>query len=238
MKTTKPEIGARIRITREGGFKPYYNDGDICTVSRYDGVGDLWAITPLGRSVCLDTECFEIFEPADTDRLTNAEYYEQFGTLTKERIAELELNLASPELHRECKWQLDAEILRRVEAEQKLAAANEKLAVQQAGREELEMELLEQEPVGFIRAYGIECLQGTLINITTGKTPPSSSTTIFPRPLVDDDIPLYTKPFPQQKPLIEDVIYELSNKCLSRTGIDKKKFARKIEAAHGITEKE
>jgi hypothetical protein len=52
-------------------------------------------------------------------------------------------------------------------------------------------ESMKQEPVGYVRIYGIECLQGTLMNKTMGRIPLPSSTQIDPFPQADDDIKLY-----------------------------------------------
>ena len=66
----------------------------------------------------------------------------------------------------------------------------------QHGRE-LEMEeLSKQKPVGYVRAYAVKCLQGTLMNDTLGIIPPPSSTRIGPYQEAADDIPLYAKPIP------------------------------------------
>jgi len=88
MKTTKPKIGARIRIKQGCGQEPYFSSNDCGTVDGYgyedndlvvrfdDAYGEgVWYVNT--------TDC-EVIENAD--HLTNQEYYAQFGTLTKERI--------------------------------------------------------------------------------------------------------------------------------------------------------
>ena len=67
-------------------------------------------------------------------------------------------------------------------------------AAKQAGRDEVMKELSEMEPVGYIRAYGVECLQGTLMNETTGRIPLPSSMRIDPYPETADDIGLIVSP--------------------------------------------
>jgi len=63
-----------------------------------------------------------------------------------------------------------------------------------AERNKVLAEMHHMEPVGYVRPYGVECLQGTLMNQTTGRIPLPSSTTIDPYPVTDDDIPLYVIP--------------------------------------------
>ena len=48
------------------------------------------------------------------------------------------------------------------------------------------------KPVGYVRKYAIDCLNGTLVN-HLGITPPKSSTTIDPSPQAEDDHPLYSE---------------------------------------------
>ena len=138
----------------------------------------------------------------------------------------------------------------------------EEVAAQEDGTEELAAikaaeyqrgqdsvaETYRQDPVGYVRIYGVECLQGTLMNGVTGRVPLPSSTTIDPYKLAEDDISLYAKPFPQQKPLSDGVVRMLASEAWPelpkhwwedsrREGVldAVSKFARKLEAAHGIT---
>jgi hypothetical protein len=67
-------------------------------------------------------------------------------------------------------------------------------AAKQAGRDALLKELSEMEPVGYVRAYGVECLQGTLMNETTGRIPLPFGTRIDPYPEATDDIGLVVRP--------------------------------------------
>jgi len=76
-----------------------------------------------------------------------------------------------------------ASLVQEHEAEARAAERNKVLA-----------EMSHMEPVGYVRSYGVECLQGTLMNQTTGRIPLPSSTTIDPYPVTDDDIPLYVIP--------------------------------------------
>jgi hypothetical protein len=106
-----------------------------------------------------------------------------------------------------------------------------------AGREERDNELMGQEPVGYVRVYGVECLHGTLMNEITGRVPLPSSTTIDPYKLAEDDIALYAKPFPQQKSLSAEYI-EQHIGCDEGDRKAVTAIVRETEAAHGITEKE
>ena len=67
---------------------------------------------------------------------------------------------------------------------------NETIAALQARIEAAD----KQEPVGYVREYGVECLYGILVNQTTGRTPLPSSTKIDPYALCETDIPLFTRP--------------------------------------------
>lgn len=71
-----------------------------------------------------------------------------------------------------------------------LAQANATIAALQAKLEEEDG----QEVVGYVREYGVECLNGTLVNQTTGRTPLPSRTAIDPYALCEKDIPLFTRP--------------------------------------------
>jgi len=84
----------------------------------------------------------------------------------------------------------------------------------QAGRAELEKELMEQKPI---------CLyQKNINNLHWFAAIPEGATK------------LYTKPFPQQKPLSREQITSLlSDSARLPSGLED--FARAIEAAHGIT---
>jgi len=137
------------------------------------------------------------------------------------RIATLKAELEGKELHRECQWQLDAEIVRRVAAE--------KLAVSeyQRGRADAEREAMEQEPVAWIDPNDIPLYRESGEIYVTNSNFDGNTT------------PLYLKPFPAQKPLSNPDMYKMWS-----TTINKDCFGdfcirvRNIEAAHGITEKE
>jgi hypothetical protein len=47
------------------------------------------------------------------------------------------------------------------------------------------------ERVGFVREYGIDCLQGTLVDSVSGRIPLPSSTQIDPYAVTKSDIPLF-----------------------------------------------
>lgn len=99
----------------------------------------------------------------------------------------------------------------------------------QAGRAEIEKELMDQEPVGRVLSeaemgIGFDRRSGPVIWIGT---PPIGS--------------IYAKPFPQQKPLSDYEIDEMQSAFVEYNGqfecdtFNHKAFARAIEAAHGIT---
>jgi len=64
----------------------------------------------------------------------------------------------------------------------------------QRGYDKCWNEFAGMDAVGYVRAYGVECLQGTLMNKTTGMIPLPSSTVIDPYPISDDDISLIPRP--------------------------------------------
>ena len=53
--------------------------------------------------------------------------------------------------------------------------------------------------------------------------------------VLSTDTPLYTAP-PQRKPLTDEQLEAMAEKCVTNCYFDTLKFARAIEAAHGIKE--
>lgn len=91
----------------------------------------------------------------------------------------------------------------------------------QAGREERDKELMEQEPVAW------QGVAGHLVYDTKSLMP---STRHLAKPL-------YAEPFPQQKPLSEEVVLKIAQNTVRSYKMDAEDwidYTRAVEAAHGI----
>lgn len=71
-------------------------------------------------------------------------------------------------------------------------------AAYQAGYDKAMKEIGEIQPIGYIRSYGVDLLNGTLVDKTTGRIPLPSYTRIDPYPDGEDDIPLFTLPIKKE----------------------------------------